>query len=205
MPAARLSAPGRFLWSVGPPIVRGLARALYSTSVGFETELPDPPFVLAANHYSHLDPPVIGSVVGSPVRYLAVDELQGKSFLLDRVLDLFGTIPLSRSSVPLAGLRAALGVLESGEIVGVFPEGARVARWGERTPKNGAAWLAIRAGVPLVPIAVTGTDRALDIDNHWHRARIAVNVGSPLTADSVPGLTEMWAAWIEHTLTQSSS
>ncbi len=190
-----LSLPGRVLWSAGPPIVRGLARLLYSLSVDYQTEVPPPPYVVAANHYSHLDPPIVGAVIGLPVRFLAVDELQGNSAVLDKVLDWSGAIALPRGSVPLTAMRTAIRVLEHGGVVGVFPEGARVEKWGMRRPKKGAAWLALRTGVPLIPVAVQGTDLAFDIDNRWHRAQIKVTVGPPLTDSSMVSLTRAWTDW----------
>ena len=189
---------GRFLWSAGPVMVRPVGRVAFSMRIELQADLPPPPFVVAANHYSHLDPVVIGASVGKPIRYLAVDELFGISATFDRLLGWVGVIPISRSLVPIRTLRVALARLEAGEIVGVFPEGTRVSRWGDLSPKRGAAWLAVRAGVPLVPIAVVGTDRAFGLDNRWHSARIRVVVGRPLSADpeDASALTSTWEGWI---------
>ena len=114
--------------------------------------------MVAANHYSHVDPVAVGLTVRRPIRYLAVDELYGNSRLFDGLTLWLGAIPMSRSRVALGALRLALAELASGGTVGLFPEGVRVWRWGEVDPKRGAAWLARRAGVPLVPVAVAGTD-----------------------------------------------
>lgn len=116
------------------------------------------PAVVAPNHFSHLDPVVAGIAHRHPIRYLAVDELFGTSKFFDGLTEYLGIIPLPRSRVPLHAMRLALAHLDSGGSVGVFPEGVRVWRWGERPPKPGAAWLAQRAGVPMLPIAIAGTD-----------------------------------------------
>lgn len=189
---------GRFLWSVGPVTVRAVARLAFSMQIELQGDLPPPPFVVAANHYSHLDPVVIGASVGKPIRYLAVDELFGISTIFDRLLGWVGVIPISRSRAPVRTLRVALARLEAGEIVGVFPEGTRVSRWGDLPPKRGAAWLAVRAKVPLLPVAVVGTDRAFGLDNRWHSAPIGVVVGRPLSPHSEDAsiLTSTWESWV---------
>ncbi len=193
-----LSPFGRFLWSVGPVTVRAVGRLVFSMRIELQGDLPQPPFVVAANHFSHLDPVAIGASVGNPIRFLAVDELFAISALLDRLLGWVGVIPLSRSRVPVRTLRVALARLEAGEIVGVFPEGTRVSRWGDLFPKRGAAWLAVRAKVPLVPVAVIGTDRAFGLDNRLHLAHIRVVVGRPLGPQPEDAfiLTSKWESWV---------
>lgn len=123
--------------------------------------IPDGPVVFAANHFSHLDPVVVGATVGRPVRYLAVDELYGASSFFDWLTTWLGAIPMSRTRAPLGALRTALEELAGGGSVGLFPEGVRVWTWGEADAKRGAAWLARRAGVPLVPVAIAGSDDAM--------------------------------------------
>jgi 1-acyl-sn-glycerol-3-phosphate acyltransferase len=199
---APVPALGRVLWRIGPPLIRVVGRIGFSLGHERLATLPPPPFVIAANHFSHLDPPAIGAVLGGPIRYLALDELAGANRFLAGVLPTFGAIPVSRTRLPIAAIRSALSCLERGEVVGVFPEGGRVARWGDAELKRGAAWLAIRAGVPLVPVAVIGTDHAMGLDNRVGRAAIRVVVGPPLSPrDADPTiLTERWSLWIESQL-----
>lgn len=123
--------------------------------------VPDGPLVVAANHFSHLDPVVVSLAVRRPTRYLAVDELYGSSRFFDGLTLWLGAIPMPRTRAPLGALRLALAELAAGGSVGLYPEGVRVWRWGERPPKRGAAWLALRAGVPLLPVAVSGTEEAM--------------------------------------------
>jgi len=194
-----------FLWSVGPVTVRAAGRLAFSMRIELQGDLPPPPYVVAANHYSHLDPVAVGASLGNPIRFLAVDELFGISAILDRLLSGFGVIPISRSRVPIRTLRVALARLEAGEIVGVFPDGTRVSRWGDLPPKRGAAWLAVRANVPLLPVAVVGTDRAFGVDNRWHRAHIHV-VGRPFgpRLEDASTLTTKWECWVTEQLARSS-
>jgi 1-acyl-sn-glycerol-3-phosphate acyltransferase len=175
-----------------------VGRVAFSLRYQTPDRMPRPPFVMAANHYSHLDPPVIGAVMGQTIRYLALDELVEANRFLAGALPVFGAIPVPRTGLPLATLRVALSRLAEGEAVGVFPEAYRVARWGDRTPKRGAAWLAIRAGVPLVPVAVKGTDRALGMDNQLSRSPIEVVIGTPMSpvGEDPHSLTERWERWV---------
>ena len=187
----------RFLWTVTPPVITGLGRALFSFKVETLQPLPDPPFVFAANHYSHFDPPAIGAAMKMPIRYLALEDLFGANRLLDWLVDGYGAIPTPRHRTPVGAVRTALSALENGEAVGVFPEATRVSHWGTLPPKRGAAWLATRAGVPLVPIAVIGTGQAFGLENRIRRAPIRVVIGQPFEPDGdIDAMTEKWSEWM---------
>ncbi len=166
--------------------------------------LPEGPLVVAANHYSMLDVALAGKALG-PVRYLAVDELYGRSLALDWFMDWWGGIPLPRGRTPLGAMRTALGHLDAGGRVALFPEGRRVWTWGEARPLRGAAWLAQRAGVPLLPVAIAGSEQTMGRGatrlTPWP---IRVEVGEPIhPADyprSVAGTWLMmsdWERWVD--------
>ncbi len=156
--------------------------------------------MVAANHFSNIDPVVVSMAAGRPIRYLAVDELYGNSAFFDRLTLWLGAIPMSRTRAPLGALRTALAELAAGGTIGVFPEGVRVWNWGEAPPKRGAAWLARRAGVPLVPVAIWGTDQVMGRGG----TRIERAAASGVTCEPIfPGdfasaedpLGEMTAEW----------
>jgi 1-acyl-sn-glycerol-3-phosphate acyltransferase len=122
----------------------------------------DSAFLLAANHISHFDPPVISAVVSRKIDWMAMAEffpvpLLG-SFL--RAVDAF---PADRDRADRATIRTALERLKAGRIVGIFPEGG--IRDGARSVlegaplRSGAAALAHMAAVPIVPCVILGTDR----------------------------------------------
>ena len=163
------------------PPARVLA-AWFPYSVVRRAQLPAGPFVAVINHISSLDPPLAGLALRRPVRFMALDEIWGVHPALDAVLTLFDTIPVSRSGRrPIGALRAALRHLESGRPIGLFPEGRRVAAWGEVPLKTGAAWLAVRASVPVVPVAIWGSQQAMPMDGmRISRAPIRVVVGAPI-------------------------
>ncbi len=75
------------------------------------------PLVVAANHFSHLDPVVVTVATGRPIRYLAVDELYGRSAFFDGLTLWLGAIPMPRSRAPIGALRCALAELAAGGAV----------------------------------------------------------------------------------------
>lgn len=171
-------------------------------------QVPDAPFVVAANHFSHLDPVFVGKAMG-PVRFLAVDEIYGLNGLFDKLITGFGAIPLSRVSVQLAALRTADSYIRKGGAVGIFPEGKRVWTWGEVAPKRGAAWLALRTGVPLVPVAIWGTQDAYGKGaRRIERRPVSIEIGEPLLPDDYTGhaleaswpMIEDWRLWMSGAL-----
>ena len=147
--------------------------------------VPSGPYVAVINHLSHLDPPMAGLALRGPIRFLALDELWQYSRLLRMTFRIFGVIPIAREGrYPLRALGSALRCLKAGESVGLFPEGRRVRSWGEEPLSRGAAWLATRAGVPVIPVAIWGTQNAMSIDNmRIRRAPVRVVVGCPIHPD----------------------
>lgn len=186
----------RMLWAAASPLFRSVGRAFFSLRVEGAETLPEPPYVVAANHYSHFDGPLLGAVLRQPVRFLVLEDLFGERPVFDWLVLGSGAIPTPRGRLPLRALRTALAALEAGEVVGVFPEATRVSHWGTLPPKRGAAWLAIRIGVPLLPAAVIGTGRALGLDNRLHRAPIEVVIGQAMHGDEPNELTRRWADWV---------
>jgi 1-acyl-sn-glycerol-3-phosphate acyltransferase len=198
----------RFAWRFGIPAINGVARAAWRMSIDRGPGFPPPPFVIAANHYSFLDPPLVGAVYRRRVRFIGLVDLLGHHRFMDWAMDAFEVIQVRRGTVPLGTIRASLAHLEAGGVIALFPEGRRVERFGDLEPRPGAAWLAVRAGVPLVPVAMTGTDQVLGIDNKLRRGRVGVIVGPPLHPEgmgreAVADLTRRWVAWMEETVARS--
>jgi len=145
------------------------------------------PSVVAANHFSHLDPVILGQTIG-PVRYLAVDELYGTWPSFDKFITHFGAIPMTRTKIPLHAMRTAINHLEAGGVIGLFPEGRRVWTWGELPPQRGAAWLAQRTGVPLVPVTIWGTQESMGRGaKRIARWPVKIEVGDAIDPADFPG------------------
>jgi 1-acyl-sn-glycerol-3-phosphate acyltransferase len=192
----RVAVRSRFLWSVAPPVLRGVGRSFFSLAVELQAPLPDAPFVVAANHYSHFDPPAIAAGLDIPIRYLALENLFVESRVLSWLLTGFGAIPTPRLRQPVGAVRTALEALRSGDVVGVFPEATRVSHWGTLPPKRGAAWLAVNARVPLVPVAVVGTGQAFGLEDRVRRAPIRIISGPQLEPGDITEMTTKWSTWM---------
>lgn len=180
---------------------RVLSRAFFDLDVEGAGNLPrEGGVVIAANHFSHLDPPLLAVNLDRYIRFLAVDELFGDSRAFALLLDFFGTIPLDREGYPISAMREAISCLEGGDAVGVFPEGRRVERWGEDAPKRGAAWLAWMTGTPLLPVAIVGTEHSLAPgERAFRRTAVKIWIEKPLVWSDYESETDptnaMMADW----------
>jgi glycerol-3-phosphate dehydrogenase (NAD(P)+) len=141
--------------------------------------IPDGPVIVAANHRSFLDPFIIGCCIRRPVYFVAKRELFERR-LQGWVLNALGAFPVRRGESDEESVRTALELLERGEAVVIFPEGTRIRSGSLGSPKRGVGRLALEGGAPVVPIAVTGTDRTR---RGWliRPARVSVRCGRPLT------------------------
>lgn len=201
----RGSLLSRISWQVAPRVIHLVSTVAWRLRIDYGEGFPEPPFVIAANHSSFLDPPMVGAAYRRRIRFLSLVDLFGNYRALDLALKTFEVIEVKRGSIPLRALRQALDHLAQGGVVAVFPEGTRAWRFGDKPVALGAAWLALRADVPLVPIAIGGTDKVLGVDNRLRRGRINVFVGPALIPEgrgrqAAHDLTVRWAEWIRSRL-----
>ncbi len=187
------------------PLGRMLARPLFQLDIIGSEHLPDGPYVAGINHASHVDAAFASMALRKPVRFMAAADLIGINRGLDFILPFYGAILLPRSSVPLGAMREGLDHLGNGGRLGVFPEGRRSEGWRASELKRGAAWLAIRAGVPLVPVALSGTDRVMGLEERKvRRGKVEVRIGVPLVGERDSyALTEAWGRAMDGLLSQS--
>ncbi len=113
--------------------------------------------IIAPNHKSNFDPPVIGVCSPRVVHYMAKEELF-KNPIFAAVIRYFGTFPVRRGAIDRSAIRQAVKELKNGQPLGIFPEGTRIH--GERIGKfhDGMASLALMTGTPILPVAVMGTE-----------------------------------------------
>jgi 1-acyl-sn-glycerol-3-phosphate acyltransferase len=153
------------------------------------------PFILASNHLSFIDSMVIPLSAPRRVHYLAKAEYftgTGVGGWLTRTLfTALGAMPVQRQTSRAAqeALDTALAVLRRGEGFGIYPEGTRSRDGRLARGKTGVAWLALTADCPVVPVAVSGTDRVQPVDSRWPRPhRVSVTFGTPLTFPEQRGM-----------------
>ena len=146
------------VYSVCNAAFRGVLGAFADWHVYGRENVPQgEPFLVISNHQSSIDPPLIGASLGRQAKFLAKGSLF-RNPLLGAFLRSYGAFPLKRDGTDLEGSMWALGRLKAGEPLVLFPEGSR-SSGGMKRALPGAAFLALKAGVPIVPAGITGSDR----------------------------------------------
>ena len=181
LPADRLPVAIRASNLVGRTIFRCTCRVSVS---GLENVPTSGPLILAGNHISNADPPLVANwltpALGRPVHWMA------KAEALDwPVAGWFmrqnGAFGIQRGAADTEAFRLARSVLDDGRVLGTFPEGTRSPTGALQRAKDGVTLLALRTGARVLPIGVSGTD------HFWPRgartwrigSRIALRVGEP--------------------------
>jgi len=154
-------------------------------------------FVLACNHVSSLDPWPLGMPLWPRrwLRFMAKSELYWWPLRL--VLNGAGAFPVHRGQTDVAAMETAVRLAREGNVVAMFPEGTRrvkgLVKRHEARPRSGAARIALDAGVPLVPAAVSGTDRLLRL------GPMRIAYGAPVDIDDLRGARDRRSAAREAT------
>ncbi len=166
-----------FKWSVVSPVLHTYFRGrIY----GVERVPRQGPLLVVSNHASDFDPPMLSNCVGRPVSFMAKEELF-RVPLLGPAIQLYGAYPVKRGTADRSAIRAALTQLELGWAVGVFLQGTRTKDGHIPDPKLGAALIAAKAQVPLLPVSLWGTHRILPKGSKFPRpVPVTVRIGEPL-------------------------
>jgi 1-acyl-sn-glycerol-3-phosphate acyltransferase len=138
------------------------------------------PCLLVENHASYLDPIVLAMACPRPVRFI-VDRAQYERLAVHWIAARTGAIPVENNPKDVGSLRRALEALRQGSVLGIFPEGGRSDDGALKPFKPGAALLALRADVPLVPVGIVGAYRAYPRQRRLPRpSPISVRFGAPI-------------------------
>ncbi|MDQ4075548.1 MAG: 1-acyl-sn-glycerol-3-phosphate acyltransferase [Chloroflexota bacterium] len=171
---ATLSFRRRFVQRVGQLLAVTIARV----HVRGLRYLPDGAALLASNHPGHVDPLLLVAVLPDPPEIIALADLLEE--WVAPLVRVYEPIIVHRDEVDREVLRRALAGLEQGKQVLLFPE-ARVSRTGAmEQAREGIGYLALKAGVPVVPIAITGTERIFAAWRRFSRPYLTVTVAPPI-------------------------
>ena len=176
----------RFFWS----LLWLACKAWFRFRVVGKQNLPaEEAYILAPVHRSYLDTPVGGMVTARRQRFLGKESLW-RNRAVGRFLTIVGGFPVERGTADRAALRACQEVLERGEPMVMFPEGTR--QHGPVVDPDlmhaGPAFVAARAGVPIVPLGIAGTDHAMPGGSMLIRpVRVVMVVGEPIRPPEVDG------------------
>jgi len=160
-------------------IIRGLLRFMFYflglKAEGLENLPQSGPFIIAANHVSNWDPVVVALVLKRPVYFMGKTALF-KYKIMAVICTALHAFPVKRGVPDRQAIRKALQVLEEGNVLGIFPEGAR-NRTGDMKALPGLAMIALKSGAPVVPVACLGTRHTLPFG--WLDP-LMVRVGKPI-------------------------
>ena len=136
-------------------------------------------FIMAANHASFLDPPVIGGVSTRRVRFMAREGLF-KIPIFRTFIKVF-SFPVKRDKPHPSAIKEAVRRLRQGELIVMFPEGSRSVDGNLLEAKRGLSVLAAMSRTPVVPTLIRGTEKALPVGARLPRpSKITVIFGTPL-------------------------
>ncbi len=180
-PVRPISRRVSWFYAVCRAIAVGAGRlVMFGPVVGAEHLPPSGPFVLASLHRSDIDPLIVARITRRRLRFIAKAEI----FVnrpLNWLVETLGAFPVNRAATDREAFNRALQVLAAGEPLVIFPEGTRNTGPTIGPTREGAAYLALRAGVPLVPVGLAGTDRTLPRGKILPRpSRVACVVGAPI-------------------------
>jgi 1-acyl-sn-glycerol-3-phosphate acyltransferase len=143
-------------------------------------------FVLAPVHRSNVDFALMSVLTKRRMRYMGKESLW-KYPWFGRIIAAMGAYPVSRGTADREALRRTVEVLGEGDGLVLFPEGTRRSGRVVEELHDGAAFVASRAGVPIVPVGIGGTERVMGKGKRFPRpAKVRVVVGPPLHPPPLP-------------------
>lgn len=158
------------------------------------------PLMVAANHLSLADPPIMGLSINRQAMFLAKEELF-RSPVPRYIVSNYGAFPVKRGGMNRDALRFAEQWFGRGKVLIVFPEGRRAMEAQMVDAFSGSALIAVRNRVPILPVGIYGTEKITGWTWWLRRPVITVNIGRPFNLPSVNGkVTKEQMAAFTHTI-----
>lgn len=188
------------IYPVIKSMVWGICKLLFFVKLVNVDRIPEKgAVILAGNHTSFWDGPVLVSNIKRPMRTMAKKELFAHK-LLSPFLKMAGAFPVDRQGNDITAIKTALKALKDGEIFAIFPSGTRVKNDEGANAKAGVALIASRSGVPVIPVCLQGGYRL------FHR--VTITFGEPMTivpADGKKATSEELQAFADKIMKQIDS
>jgi 1-acyl-sn-glycerol-3-phosphate acyltransferase len=158
---------GDFLYRIACGMVWIFFRLKYRLKVHNRAQLPGirGGYIVAANHQSYADPPVVGAVLKGRFAFMAKEELFRGNPLFALIIRMCGAFPVVRGAGDGSAIEASVAQLKKGRILVIFPEGTRSKDGTVGKAKSGVALIAAMANVPVLPVCImygVGGKRNLD-------------------------------------------
>ncbi len=172
------------LYAVVRNLLVGFCRLFWRVTVEGSEHVPrSGPFVLSPVHRSNIDTPLVAAVTGRRLRYMGKKEMW-KLRPVGWLFTALGSFPVNRGVADREALRRCIEVLEGGEPLVIFPEGARQSGPVVNELYEGAAYVAAKARVPIVPVGIGGSEAAMPKGARFLKpVKVHLVVGPPLRAE----------------------
>lgn len=166
---------------LGYSLSKAIAKTFFNYRViGAENMIEEGPCIIAANHCSYLDPPLVGVACKRAIHYLARKSLLDIP-VLGPILPQLNVIPVDQKNADRSALMGAIRVVRNGGAVLIFPEGTRSLDGTLQPAQAGIGMIAAKTGAPVVPVKILGSFKALPRDKLIPRiVSIQVRIGERL-------------------------
>lgn len=172
-----------FWYLLGYSLSKSIAKTFFSYRViGAENIIEDGPCIIAANHCSFLDPPLVGVACRRAVHYLARKTLLDWP-VLGPIFPQLNVIPVDQQNADRSALMGAIRVVRDGGAVLIFPEGTRSPDGSLQSAQPGIGMIAAKTGAPVLPARITGSFEAFPRSDTGRGLRlhpVNVSFGPPL-------------------------
>ncbi len=177
------SLASRVFYTIMRGIVVGVCVAYTRTRIVGRHNIPrSGPFLLAPIHRSNIDTPLAAAVTGRRMRFMGKDSIW-KVKAIGWIVSALGAFPVTRGSADREALKRCISVLESGEPLVLFPEGTRQSGPVVQPLFDGAAYVAVKAGVPIIPVGIGGSERVMPKGSKMiYPRKCVLVVGEPIHA-----------------------
>jgi len=167
-----------FWYLLGYSLSKAIARTFFNYRViGAENMIEEGPCIIAANHCSYLDPPLVGVACKRAIHYLARKSLLDVP-VLGPILPELNVIPVDQKNADRSALMGAIRVVRNGGAVLIFPEGTRSPDGKLKTAQPGIGMIAAKTRAPIIPVNISGSFEALGRQSVYPKiARITLKIG----------------------------
>lgn len=177
MPTLHSHHPNPHFYGLVRSIVRILLKLLTRMQVrGLDNVPAQGPYIVITNHLSMLDAPIIMAIIPAHITVFAADTHR-RDFFIGELLHRIDAIWVKRGEPDREALRAALQILKENGVIGLAPEGTRSRTGGLIKGRIGVAYLAAHANIPILPVALTGTEAGLSAVLRLKRPRTIATLG----------------------------
>jgi|TARA_A100001037_G_scaffold194472_1_gene174029 1-acyl-sn-glycerol-3-phosphate acyltransferase len=159
-----------------------------TTTKGKENIPKKGPYILAPNHFSLLDPFVLHSKHNKLTTYLMAEDLDDLGWKELWIPWLYGVLLVNRKTLRPSTIKATQKQIKKKEPICIFPEGTSVGR-GLKPLKDGASYFAVKNKIPIIPVALSGTETIAKKLKKLQRAKIKIQFGAPILAKEGEGVS----------------